>query len=68
MLDEYNLNYIKLILILNMFDKKENIVYFQNLMPSFLEVFFETLVKKLSTGVIIIPIIIMFIESLILNN
>lgn len=37
-------------------------------MPSFLEVFFETLVKKINTGVVIIPIIIMFIESLILNN
>jgi hypothetical protein len=62
------LNYVKLILIFNMFDKKENIIYFQNIMPNFLEVLFETLVKKINSGIIIVPIIIMFIESLILNN
>lgn len=51
-----------------MFDKKENIIYFQNIMPSFLEVFFENLVKKINQGVVIIPIIIMFLDSLLLNN
>lgn len=37
-------------------------------MPNFLEILFETLVKKINSGIIIVPLIVMFIESLILNN
>lgn len=33
-----------------------------------MELFFESLVKRINQGPIIIPIAIMFIESLILNN